>query len=130
MLQIWITGRGSRRRHEHLGRAPVRAAERSQGIDRDRERSVLDLVRAFGLGLVDRHTQQDHSIAGRQRRDHHSVLGAQVRHESAQGIAHPLRMPHQAANHAEGEDCGAQAPEMQAVRADHAQGEHPSQSSM
>ena len=133
MAPIRLTRGGSRPRHEHLGRAPVGAAQGSQGIDGDRERSVRDLVRALGRGLVDRDAEQGDAVAGRQRGDHHPVLDAQVRHEGAQGIAHRLRMLHQAADQAQRQDRGAladQQPEMRTVRAGHAQGEQPTQSGM
>ena len=85
---------------------------------------------APALRLVDRKRKQGRAVAARQRRDHHPVLSAQVRHERAQGIADSVRVLHQAPDQAQRQDRGAladQKPEMRAVRAGHAQGEQPAQ---
>ena len=118
---------------QNLGRVPVGSAQGPDGVDRARNGSVRDLLRALGLGLVDRDAEQGRVAADRQRRDGAPVLDAQVRHERAQGVAHRLRMLHQAPDHAERQDRCApadQKPEMRAVRAGHAQGEQPAQGGM
>ena len=133
MAPIRLVIRRSRPGQQNLGRAPVRSAQGADGIDGNGERSVRDLVRALGLGLVDREGEQGHVAADRQRRDGAPVLDAQVRHQRPHGIAQGLGMLHQAPDHAERQDRGAladQQPEMRTVRAGHAQGEQPAQGRM
>ena len=116
---------------QNLTRVPVRAAQRPQDVDGHAQGCVEDLRPAPALPLVGRKRKQGCAVTARQRRDHHPVLSAQVRHERAHGIADSVRVLHQTPDQAQRQDRGAladQEPEVRAVRAGHAQGQQPAQS--
>ena len=115
---------------QNLLRSPARAAQRPQDVDRHAQGCVEDLRPAPALRLVGRKREQGRAVAARQRRDHHPVLRAQVRHERAHGLADSVRVLHQAPDQAERQDArppADQQSEMRAARAGHAQGVQPAQ---
>ena len=118
---------------EHLGRVPFGSAQGAQGVDGNGEGAVGDLLDARDRGLVDREAKQGRVACYSKRWDNAPVLDAQVRNETAQGVADGVGMLHQASDHPERQDCGPLAdekPEMRTVRAGHAQGEQPAQGHM